>query len=349
MAAIAKEYEERSRTSRSDGNSLNLRASQLTARGSMGNNNGLNFFRRLPENINDLNPLLSSFQSFETSIELMAICRYPAAVIACANAWEAVMKAYLKKDREDEVGLAHLISEILREKRSLRQYREGVYQFRKARNDLTHFGVSPGDDQKGFDLLLSVGYPFYSEVVRECFGLYLNWRDLVPEAEAFEDIGSSDEGKCLLVPSYGDALFGSIALHKEFGFDRSISDNRFCAARLSYIVGDSIKQDFVGAREHFADIYSDEYFRYLNSRRDKIENYFDWSCYDFICPVCDDHNFIGEIDGRSTKEVIYLDRGVCVECDFQIGKGNNGVLDRLLHAQVKEKMPDILEKFKDEL
>ncbi len=306
---------------------------------------GLGIFRRLPENINELNPLLSSFQSFETSLELVALRRYPAAVITCANAWESAIKSYLKKGPGDEIGLSVLINEIFKEKVSLKKHKERAFEFRKVRNSLTHFGVSPGDDQRSFDLLLSSGYTFYSDLIRDCFGLYLNWRELVPNAKSFEEVGKA-EARCVLNPVYGEALFESIALHKEFGFSKLINDNRFCAAKLSYKIGDLIRQDFDGARESFAGDFSDEYFDYLRSIREKVDKLYKGWSYNFNCPVCGRHDFVGEVDeSRSTKKVIHIDRGMCIECGFHVDAGNKGVLNRLLDSQLKEKMPEIIKEF----
>jgi hypothetical protein len=311
---------------------------------------GLNIFRLLPDNILDLNPLLSSFQSFETSIELMSLRRYPAAVITCSNAWEAALKAFLKIGPDDKVGLLDLMNEAFKKKPLLKKYSTSAHEFRETRNKLTHFGTSPGDDQKSFDLILSVGYKFYNALVRDCFGLYLNWKELAPLSDSIINIKTTDLEKCLLLPRYGDAIFDSIQLFDEFGTNKLIKDNRFCAAKLGYIISELIKQDLYTTREHFVDDFTNEYFVYLNSARSKIEDHYNGWHYQFECPVCGSDQFIGEIDSsRSTKKKIHVDRGKCVECDFQIDVGNKGVLNRLLSSQLERKSPEILKELDSDL
>lgn len=321
----------------------------------MSNDHGLSIFRRVPENISSLDPLLSSFQSFEASLELMALRRYPAAVIVCANAWESAIKAYFRMGPKDNPGLLALINEISKKFGFPEKVVKDAHSFRRVRNDLAHFGASPADDQRSFDLLLSTGYAFYSKLIRECFGCYLNWREVAPGVGSFEEMVlaqglGAQEVKCLLIPMFGDALFDSLALHKEFGSSKLISNNRFCAARLVYLFGGLIEWGFVGARRRFAEEFTDEYIDYLQSVRSKVEDSFDGWFYEFDCPVCGDHNFVAEIDeSRSTKKSISLDRGRCIECDFGIGVGNKGVLNRLLRDQIKEKLPEIVDRFKEYL
>ncbi len=314
------------------------------------NSYGLNIFRLLPNNILELNPLLSSFQSFETSIELMSLRRYPAAVITCSNAWESALKAFLKIGPNDNIGLMDLMDETFKRAPSLKKYSKSAHKFRETRNKLIHFGTSPGDDQKSFDFVLSVGYKFYNALVRDCFGLYLNWRELAPPSNSFINIKATDLEKCLLIPTYGDAIFDSIQLFDEFGNRKLIKDNRFCAARLGYVISDLIKQDLYTTREHFVDDFTNEYFVYLNTARSKIEDHYNGWHYQFECPVCGADQFIGEIDSsRSTKKKIHIDRGKCVECDFQIDAGNKGVLNKLLFSQLEQKSSEILKEFDSDL
>lgn len=119
-----------------------------------------------PERIARTPPLASALQSFETSLFLVGLRRYPAALTACAGAVESTIRAVGNyKPSIDNDGLASAIKFALERKPTLKM--PYLDDFRKTRNNFIHQGYSPEDDGKAVELLLSVGYPFLNKCLWE--------------------------------------------------------------------------------------------------------------------------------------------------------------------------------------
>lgn len=115
----------------------------------------------VPASVMKAPPLASALQSFENSIFLVGLGRFPAALTACWTAVESTVRAirdYRATSSKD--GLKAIIKFATDKKPRLSMHR--LDEFLTARNDFTHQGYSPKDDERAVSLLLGVGYPFLS-------------------------------------------------------------------------------------------------------------------------------------------------------------------------------------------
>jgi hypothetical protein len=91
----------------------------------------LNFFRATPPDMLEWPPLASSLQNFETCLFLIALGRYPSAVMSCANAWESAIKARLKILQNEHKQLFQLLDDVRSKFEPLRSFDERrVTEFR---------------------------------------------------------------------------------------------------------------------------------------------------------------------------------------------------------------------------
>jgi hypothetical protein len=118
------------------------------------------------EEISKKPPLASALQSFETSIFLLSLRRYPAALVACGSAIESAIKATPGyPSGSGEKGMMAAIEFAFGRKPRL--VRRNIGKFRDARNDFTHEGYSPKDDGRAIELLIGIGFPLLSQCLYE--------------------------------------------------------------------------------------------------------------------------------------------------------------------------------------
>jgi len=249
---------------------------------------------------------------------------------------------------DDKTDLYVLLDDIFNKHKIPRRYRESVTKVRLKRNVLVHYGASPSDDQESLGLILKTGFPFYIYLIRYFFDLYLDWKEFAPNAKDFYELKDHPGSeKCVLIPAYGDALIQAVDLYTEFGANPLIKDKEFCCAKIAYLISGDIKEKIFTAQEAFSDVWNEEWAKFRDSRGRLMQEYFDEWAWVFDCPICrSGDSFYGEIDQhRSTKKSIRLNRGVCIECGFQIQEGNKGVLDKMLQPQLGDAMPNILKSF----
>src|SRR5262245_53995790 len=159
------------------------------------------FFRATPCNMAGLPPLVSSLQSFETSLFLIGLDKYPSALIACSTAWESALKAKLAIGLDDRVDLYELLNRIRAQFTRLGSYdSKKLKDFRTTRNRLVHYGFSPRDDELSAMLLVETGFPFLNFCYQELFDFYLDWQEIKSDKCEFHELTSEEIKKAGLVP-----------------------------------------------------------------------------------------------------------------------------------------------------
>ncbi len=150
-------------------------------------------------------PLASALQSFENSIFLVGLGRFPAALTACGTAVESAIRAVQGyKPLSPADGLWDTVEFAVQKKPKLRV--RDLRQFVNARNDFTHSGFSPKDDERAVSLLFRVGYPFLSRCVYEFHGFSMRgsvinglWKQIEIAEKVLNEIetslGATPEGK----------------------------------------------------------------------------------------------------------------------------------------------------------
>lgn len=77
------------------------------------NNPELSFFRVTPEGMMSRPPLCSSLQNLESSFLLVALARFPHALVMCASAVESAMKAVLNIPAEQFINAEKLFAKAI--------------------------------------------------------------------------------------------------------------------------------------------------------------------------------------------------------------------------------------------
>ena len=113
----------------------------------------LDFFRETPADLESNRPLASSLQTLETCFLLIALRRYPHALVACASAIEGAIKAALSGPAEEKITFSDLVEKIGGGHPNLHfSINAKLNGFRLARNQIAHYGFSPEDDSRSVDL-----------------------------------------------------------------------------------------------------------------------------------------------------------------------------------------------------
>ena len=128
------------------------------------------FFRDTPKDLMNLPPLASSMQHLETSFLLLAMNRYPHALVSCGSAIESALKAAIKAKPNDRYDFKELISSAYQLCPTFSTLKESdIKDFRNKRNKIIHYGFSPKDDEESAVLLLRTGYVLIEECYRTFF------------------------------------------------------------------------------------------------------------------------------------------------------------------------------------
>lgn len=121
-------------------------------------------------------PSISAFQSFETSLFLISLQRFPHALVSLVSALESAALVVLGGDSRDKIKLAEALPAL----RELALH-AGVSipdtptlsKLRNTRNDIAHKGFSAKDDERSAFLWLRLGFPLFQGWSKELFGLDL--------------------------------------------------------------------------------------------------------------------------------------------------------------------------------
>src|SRR5262245_47109179 len=119
------------------------------------------FFRKTPDGLMSRPPLCSSLQNLESCFLMVAVGRFPHALVTAASSVESAMKAVLRLPPEDRINAAPLYKQALASYSALSSFHDhDLETFRNTRNRIAHYGFSPHDDEVTAALLLKTGLPF---------------------------------------------------------------------------------------------------------------------------------------------------------------------------------------------
>lgn len=310
----------------------------------------LYFLRATPANLLTQPPLASSLQSLETTFILLAMDRYPSALISCATAWESVIKAKLAIRPEDPVKLAKLLGDIRGTSPALQQYdRSKIDDFRRTRNRIVHYGFSPKDDRECCQQLVETGLPFLCSLYSELFDFFLNWHDLQPELTDFMQLSSKEMAKAGLLSEVADQLHIVNAMHK-LNQGRAAFDPLSCFTAFSHYFRVGMKE----AQKSQAEDRVTEWAESIGIRHEaeeaekqRLERELGGETWKFDCPICDGvQSVVAELDCDAlNRKQVNLTWCMCVSCHLVIPKEAYHLADLLFEKELKKQTPEILKGY----
>jgi hypothetical protein len=285
------------------------------------------FFRHRPAGWAVSPYLASSLQSVETSFFLIALGRYPHALMACASALETCLQA-AKIGASDRDGLNDLIIKAKRSSAAVAQFSMDLLtRFREARNRITHRGFGAGDDSESVALYLDAGLP----LLRLCYR----------EFHAFD----FDDG---LLMEYAEHLRVAKEVH-EYASKTPDGDLCYCLSSFAHLIRWCFKGSFSSQWELQALTTAEEIgvkFERTYKRAQELEGLFEVS-WTFDCPVCSEfEGVIAELESDSLDaQELCLGRMACTHCDFVVTDSHVHLSNSLLAAQLAEVRGKILQEY----
>lgn len=285
------------------------------------------FLRHRPEGWGANSSIASSMQSLESSFFLIALGRYPHALLVCASAIESCLQA-ADIDAKERDGFQNLVKKAKRRSPAIESFgEESLDLFRETRNRITHRGFSPQDDSESVGLYLEIGLPFLSLCYREFHAFNLMGGLLV---EYVDHINVAQK-VCALAKATPS-------------LDISYSLNSF-----SHLVRWCFKRNFSAGWAVDSLVHSEEVggkFEHMYAEKQELERLFDVS-YSFDCPVCDDiESVVAELDAGALdlKEVKPV-RMACSNCGFVVSNSQPHLSQVLLEKQVAGSREKILKEY----
>jgi hypothetical protein len=300
------------------------------------------FFRQTPENLLENPPLASSLQHLETSFLMVALRRYPHALISCASAIESALKAAFQINPRgrningEKYDLQTLLNMALERVPANSNITSSALDcFRIKRNEIIHYGFSAKDDEISATLLLKTGYLF----LEQC---YMSFFDF-----PLKSVGKKYGG---LLPEYSHHLGIAQNVYMKARNEAGLNFT-YCFRAFSKLITWGLQDSMMSNWQR--DVINTEYencFELGANMQDKdkasIEREFivSWA---FDCPICNEPDtFICELDqDRLEKREISLMRGMCVHCSLIIGKKHPYLTDELCAAQINEVKPIIIHEY----
>lgn len=127
-------------------------------------------FQNLPK-WQERDPLISSLQGLESCLMLIALQRYPHALVTLVSALESGLKAGLGLNERDRKGLVALFDMARTDKQAFHDYsRSHLFEMLNHRNAIVHHGFSPRDDNGSAALLVRIGFPLLCDCHSTFFG-----------------------------------------------------------------------------------------------------------------------------------------------------------------------------------
>lgn len=294
------------------------------------------FFRDLPKELMDHPPLASSLQHLETSFLLVAIRRYPHALVNCGSAIESALKAAIRADTDGRSDFRKLISkarELFPLFTTLSD--DEIKNFRFKRNDIIHYGFSPKDDDISAELLLKTGYTLIEHCYKAFFQFPLVGKDGVHGG---------------LLPDFARHLNIARNVYNKAKEKQGLSLS-YCFLSFAHRIRQYIQPEMTSDWQK--DVLDSEAgggqrsWEYMYKQKRELDGKSFVNSWEFDCPVCHSfENFICELDVNQLKiGKIALNRGVCVDCSFVIPKNTPFLADELCKDQFEEEMPKILKDY----
>lgn len=291
------------------------------------------FFRTIPDNLAENPPLASSLQTLETCFLLIALKRYPTALVTCASAIEGAIKAHLRIPVEDEITFSGLLGRVGTKKGNLAiSVNPALADFRSSRNRIVHYGFSPEDDSQCAALLLRVGLPYLGKCYEELFNIVLT---------------SEDEERIALRLDLAEQLRAAREVYWKARELRGL-DLTYCFQSFGHFIRFILKDNFTSTAEmaSLEEAYSGgAQFEHEERGRVAVEKEFGLVSWNFRCPVCDGlETFVAELrEARLADREVTFVRGHCVRCGLAVRENSPYLIDCLLKEQLKTQRDYILD------
>ncbi len=291
------------------------------------------FFRDKPENLRDLPPLASSLQHLETSFLLIALKRYPHALVSCASAIESAIKSSLGKGPKEKNDFKQLMDSAFREFANFTNLSEvAIKDFRDKRNEIAHYGFSPKDDEISAYHLLNAGFP----LIEQCYEAFFQ----------FSLIGNE---------KYHGGLLPEIAHHllvakNVFSKKRDKAHSAYCFSSFSHLIRFNIQRWMLSDWQKdilFSEIESGwKSWEIKHKQKEDLTSKFGAS-WVFDCPVCNDvESFVCDLDVENLKKREgIIKRGICVNCGFVVSNDDHFLADELFKEQINQQETSILSEY----
>jgi len=237
-----------------------------------------------------------------------------------------VLRAAFKIDARDRVNLDDLIDRAFKYKADfINISRSQIDKFRKLRNNITHYGFSPLDDNKSIEALFFVGLELFSDCMYTFFAI-----PLYPK-----EIDGKNQGVLLheICNHLRVAKSVLIKVRSLLGIDHS-----YCLSALQAYINYSIRQntlpqwqssllsDYVSGQDA-----KDEIKKYIiHEFRHEYNSTYNYS---YPCKVCIDYDnsFIAALDDDALfKEgSAKIKVGYCLNCGFKVPESYRFLADEL--------------------
>lgn len=301
------------------------------------------FLRSTPPDLLGNPPLASSLQSFETSLELLVLGRYPAALIACVNAWESALKAALKvPESERGSNLAKMLQQADSKLESTTAWCPASNrELRLKRNQMTHYGFTPRDSGTCADLLLRTGYPGLSVIYQDYFDYRLAWQQFGCSVKDFHNLSTTQMETVGLIPDWGDLLWLALDQYRKQQAKRKIDPVCYLTpfvAHLRY----RMRVAWTSEAEYNAfEAYESHggLFEEIETIKNQIQRHFDEAHVTCSCPICDAHEvLIIEVNDEAMEAgKVEAERAFCVGCHFQLPKEAGFLIQLLVGDELRDK------------
>lgn len=297
----------------------------------------LNFFRKYPADLVDCPPLASSLQHLETSFLMIALGRYPDALVTCGSAIESAIKAALKVKPDDRIDFRELIEQAQHKYPSFTAIsNKKIRDFRLKRNEIIHYGFSPKDNEISAILLLETGY----RLIEQCYEIFFKF--------PLEDKNGVDGG---LLPDFVKHLDVAKKVYIKARHEKNLN-LAYCFISFRKIIALAIQpwimSDWQNELLDSEELSGNEAWEIKEKQKEDIaQDVFGGVCWNFECPVCHtSDSFVVEIDGNQLdNSEVRLIRGLCVDCSLVIPLGCPFIVDILCEDQIDEEKPKILKEF----
>jgi len=291
------------------------------------------FFRETPKNFLSRPPLGSSLQHLETSFLLIAIDRFPHALVSCVSAIESALKAAFNTGQDRTWTLWKLLDKAQKEFPPHADFgKADLKEFRDKRNEIIHYGFSPKDDDRSAVLLLKTGY----RLIEQCYQTFFQF----PLKRKGEKHGG-------LLPDLDRHLNISRKVYLKAKNETDLNLT-YCFISFAHHIR--------WKTQHWS--MSDWQLELLQSEEESGETAWDFKrkqktelglepLWDFDCPVCNEpESFVCKLDEDELDEgKIRLKRGICVNCNLTIPKNCPFLADELCEDQLDKARPKILKEY----
>ena len=288
----------------------------------------LQMYRSTPEELLLRPPLASSLQNFESSVELIALGRFPHAFTACVFAIESALKAAYRVAPDTGERLQALLDRARQDLPEVGRFpAPDVDHLRRTRNRIVHYGFSPKDDRLTAALLLDRGIPLLSSVYAGFFKFDLY------------------DG---LIWEFGEQLRYALEAFEQFRGQPDLDASRYFAV-FAHQVRWSIKHWFMANWELGAADDAESgmlKFELVERNRAKVESALD-PAWAFDCPVCSGiRAFVCQlVDNALDSRTIALSRGLCLDCGLVIPRDTPGLADVVCRKKIEDQRSKILKDF----